>query len=62
MWRRHRAAAARPLGAGAARDPGVYRRIEQAVTRAVEPQLDVLAGRIRQAGTAAARVRLEPRV
>ena len=58
-WRRHRAAAARPFGATAVLAPDVYREMETAVRRAVEPRLDEIAERVRQSPTKTYRMRLE---
>ncbi|MBX9625420.1 MAG: cytochrome P450 [Gemmataceae bacterium] len=59
-WKRHRAAAARPFGAGAVQTPEVYHGIEAAIRRAVAPQLDDLADRVRRSPTGTCRMRLEP--
>src|SRR5262249_1085861 len=39
LWRKHRAAAARPFGTGAVQTPDVFHDMEDAIRRAVEPQL-----------------------
>lgn len=59
-WRRHRVAAARPFGAGAVLTPEVYHDMEIAVKRAVEPQLEELAERVRRSPSNTYRMQLEP--
>lgn len=60
IWRQHRAAAARPFGATAMLTPETFRHMEQAIRRAVEPQLDEFIERARLTPQRAQRMQLEP--
>ena len=62
VWKRHRAAAAPPFGAGAVRSADVFHDIERAIRHAVEPQLEELATRVQKSGRNAVRMRLEPEI
>jgi cytochrome P450 len=62
IWRKHRAAAARVFGAGTVQTPDVYRDMEQAIRRAVEPQIEELAERVRRSRTGTVRMQLEPSI
>lgn len=62
VWKRHRTAAARAFGMGAVQTPLVFQNMERAVRRAVEPQLDDLAARVRASGTNRVRMKLEPHI
>jgi cytochrome P450 len=59
LWKRHRAAAAPPFGAGAMRTVDVFHDMERAIKTAVEPQLEELEVRVRKSGRNAVRIRLE---
>ena len=61
-WKRHRAAASRPLGTGAVFKPEIYQGIEAAVKRAVEPQLEILAEQVRRSPTNTHRMQLETEI
>jgi cytochrome P450 len=62
VWKKHRSAAARTLGAGAVQTPEVFRDMELAIKHAVEPQLDALEARVRATGTNRVRMKLEPHI
>lgn len=58
-WKKHRAAAARAFGVSAVQTATVYHDMETAVRKAVEPQLEELAERVRRCPTGC-RMKLEP--
>lgn len=60
LWKRHRAAMARPFGVGAVLTPEVYAGIERSVKRAVEPALERIARRVAASPDGTCRMRLEP--
>ena len=62
VWKKHRAAAARVFGASHFQDTAVYHDMEMAIKRAVEPQIEELAERLRHAPSHTARMRLEPHI
>jgi cytochrome P450 len=62
LWRKHRAAAAKPFGTGAVQTEHVFHDMEDAIRRAVEPQLDALEALVRQTGANRRRMRLEPHI
>lgn len=62
LWKRQRSAAARPFGAQAVLAPDVFHGIELAVKAAVEPQIELVAERVRRSPTGTHRMVLEPEV
>ena len=62
VWRKHRAAAARPFGMGAVQTPEVFHGMEMLIKQAVEPQIEEIAERVRQSGTNCCRMQLEPHI
>jgi cytochrome P450 len=62
VWKKHRAAAAPPFGAGAVRSADVFHDLERAVKVAAEPAVEELATRVRKSGRNAVRMRLEPEI
>ncbi len=62
VWRKHRAAAARPFGMGAVQTPEVFHGMEKLIKKAVEPQIEVIAERVRRSGTNRCRMQLEPHI
>jgi cytochrome P450 len=62
LWRKHRTAAARPFGTGAVQTPDVFHDIEDAIKRAVVPQLDELEETVRRTGANRCRMKLEPHI
>lgn len=61
-WKRHRSAAARVFGAGNFQSPDIYRDMEQAIRKSVEPQLELIAEQVRRSGVNRLRMKLEPHI
>lgn len=62
LWKRQRSVVARPFGTQAVLTPDVFHGIELAVKKAVEPQIELVAERVRLSPTGTHRMKLEPEV
>src|SRR5262249_3035485 len=58
-WQKHKGAISRPLGTTAVQTPEVFKDLELAIKRAVEPQLEELAELVRRSPTNSHRMKLE---
>lgn len=60
VWQRHKGAAVRPLGTRAVQTEAVFHDLEATIKRAVHPQLEELAARVRRLPGTWSRMQLEP--
>lgn len=60
VWQRHKGAAVRPLGTRAVQTEAVFHDLEGAIKRAVHPQLEELAARVKGLPGTWSRMQLEP--
>jgi cytochrome P450 len=62
VWRKHKGAVARPFGTTAVQKEEVFKDLELAIKRAVEPEIEEVAERVRRSPNNTCRMKLEPNI